>query len=440
MKASYYNVLTENPLGEGYLLYNTLSKSLCELDKNEKRLYERIAMGDGDDYPLAADLADSGFVLENPDSEAAFLEYQYDRYKFNTQVLELVLATTLDCNNRCVYCYETPRPGYMHEEVQDAVFGFVREKYEEAPFKKLKVTWQGGEPLLRMDVIERLSHLFIGFCDEHGVEYIGHVISNGRLATEENAKKLAELRVYSVMTSLDGSPERHDCRRCTRSGEPSCAKIMANFDNLLSEGIAVNASFILERNNFEEFHEIGNELLEKPGMLVRNTQLRNYRDSYEGDDKNRIDLTTRPEYSDESFRFFMEQNPSAEELSEALNPIPTFCGTPLHNWWAIDELGNVYKCSGEYGDDSRVIFNLMEPEETRAVNWELLTQYMTYSPLKDEYCRKCSVLPLCQGECAFEHIIFGRFCRTFLYNIQDYVQAYYTALVNESEQQKGEAR
>ena len=439
MKASYYNVLTDNPLGEGYLLYNTLSGALCELTPDEKRTYERVALGDGDHYPLAQQLARQGFVLENPETEAVYLEYQYDLYKYNTEVMELVIATTMDCNNRCVYCYETPRPGYMKPEVQDAVLSFVEEKWDEIRFKKLKISWHGGEPLLRMDVIERLSRMLIDFCDAHGITYIAHVTSNGRQSTAEVAKKLRELRVYSVTTSLDGCAQRHNCRRLSRSGEDTYDTIVANFDNLLAEGITVSASFPLECNNFEDYHTIGNELIKKPGMIVRSSQLRNYNDTFVEEAYRRIDLTTRPDFADQSFQFFMEQDPTAAELEEALAPMHIFCGTPIQNWWAIDELGNVYKCSGELGDESRVIFSLMDAPEERTVNWELLSMYMSFSPTKDEQCRKCRVLPLCQGECAFEHILFGRFCRTLLYTIEDYVKAYHTALVKEGATTGGES-
>ncbi|MDR1183833.1 MAG: radical SAM protein [Coriobacteriales bacterium] len=433
MKASYYNVVTENPLGEGYLLFNTLYTSMCELTKDEKRIYDRIASGDGDHYPLAKDLFETKFVLEDPEVEARYLEYQYDLYKYNTEVMELVIAATMDCNNACVYCYETPRPGYMKAEVQDAVLEFVKERYEETRFKKLKVSWHGGEPLLRMEVIERLSSLLIGFCDEHDIKYIAHVTSNGRQSTPEVAKRLKELRVHSVTTSLDGCAQRHNCRRLSRTSEDTYDQIVANFDNLLDEGITVSASFPLECNNFKDYHTVGNELIKKPGMMVRSSQLRNYNDTFTEDAFRRIDLTTRPDFADQSFQFFMEQNPTAIELEEALAPMRIFCGTPIQNWWAIDELGNVYKCSGEMGDKERVIFSLLDQPEDRDVNWELLSMYMTFSPTKDEQCRKCRVLPLCQGECAFEHILFGRFCRTLLYTIEDYVKAYYVAIERETD-------
>lgn len=436
MKASYYNVITDEPDGEGYLLYNTLNKGLCTLTREEKRIYDRIATGDGDFYELSKPLKEGGFVLDDPETEAAFLEYQYDRYKYNTEVFELVIATTMDCNNSCIYCCTPSRPGYMSKEVQDKVLEFTQEKYEESPFKKMRVTWIGGEPLLRMDVIERLSKMFINFCDEHGVVYIAHATSNACLATKEVAGKLAECRVRSVMSSLDGHPERHNCRRCSRSGVETYDTIIENMGNLVDAGITTVVNFPLDRKNFKDFHEIGNKFVDRDGYMVRCTQMRDYHDTFAKERADIFDLTTRPEYSDESCKFFMSQNPSSAQIAEGLQTLHTFCGTPLHNWWAIDEKGGVYKCYGDFGFPENAIFDLMEPKETRKVNWEKLTVYMNFSPLKDPECRKCRVLPLCQGECAFEHILFGRYCRTFFYNIEDFVQAYYQAIKKEAREGK----
>ena len=433
MKSSYYNVLTENPDTDGYLLYNTLNKGLRTLTREEKRLYDRVSWGDGDDYGLAEELCEGGFALEDPETEAAFLEYQYDRYKYNTEVFELALATTMDCNNACIYCCTPPRPGAMSEAVQDRILEFTEEKYVEAPFKKMRVTWVGGEPLLCMDVIERLSGLLIDFCDERDVVYIAHVTTNARLASEDVARRLALCRVRSAMPSLDGHRSRHDCRRCSRSGVGTYNTIVENMGNLVDAGITTVVNFPLDRENFADFHELGNEFMKKPGYMVRCTQIRDYHDTFSEERSDIFDLTTRPEYSDESCAFFMEQNPSAAQIAEALETLHTFCGTPLHNWWAIDEMGRVYKCYGDFGFPENAVFNLMEPKETREVNWEKLTMYMNFSPLKDPTCRVCRVLPLCQGECAFEHILFGRYCRTFLYTIEDFVKAYYKALGRESD-------
>lgn len=444
MKPSYYNVITKNPSASGYLLYNTLHQSLATLDKDEYAFYCTLSntadstsaaeknTKSTQDAQLIDALAEGGFILEDPELEVTFLEYQYDLYKYNTQVLELTIATTLDCNNACVYCYETEkRPGFMSLQVQDAVFAFVQEKYKDAPFSKLKISWFGGEPLLRLDVIEALSQRFIEFCNEHSVEYIAHVITNARLAKADTAKRLAACGVQSVMPSLDGIGARHDCRRCARSGEKTYETIMDNINVLAAEGILVNCSFLTDESNFADFHELGGQLYAKENVLVRATQLRDYHDD-EGIAATGIRITTRDEYARQYFKFFMNQNPSAEDIEHALEPIHTFCGTPLHNWWVIDELGGVYKCIGEIGDISRRIFSLMDNPDSREINWPVLLGYMNTSPAKDELCRTCRVLPLCQGECAYERSVFSRNCRTFSFTIENWVQALWVSIEKEA--------
>lgn len=432
VKRSYYNVVVPKPENEGYVVYNTLHQSLCELTCEEKRLYDQIGSEGFCADEFEAMLAEGGFALADPELEAAYLEYCYDKYKYNTEVLELVIAPTLECNNRCIYCYEkAKRPGRMTREVQDAVFSFVEEKWDDAPFKKLKVSWFGGEPLLCLGVIEALSARFIGFCDEHDVEYIAHLVSNIRLANEEVSTRLAACKVYSAMPSFDGMAERHDCRRCSKSGAATFDTIMDNVGHLTDAGITVNASFLLDKSNFEDFHVLGGNLIKRKNVMVRSTQLRDYYDDFDEGHFAKIRLATREEYSRESFRFFMEQNPDAPELECALRPIHLFCGTPVDNWWVIDELGGVYKCIGEIGEENRRIFDLTVPVDKREVNWAVLLPYLGLSPLRDNMCRTCRVLPLCQGECAFERSIFSRNCRTLFWTIEDYVGEYYKAVKRE---------
>ncbi len=435
MRPSYYNVIAKKPDGSGHLLYNTLHKSLAELDDDELVAYGKL-VDSGADATCCADdtsaffegLELGGFALDDPDVEASFLEYQYDLYKYNTHVLELTIAPTLDCNNACVYCYETEkRAGRMSAEVQDAVVAFVHEKWADAPFAKFKVTWFGGEPLLQLPIIESLSARFIEFCEERGIEYIAHVITNARLADRDVARRLAAVGVQSAMPSLDGVGARHDCRRCSRSGEPTYETIMDNVDALANEGILVNCSFLTDKSNFADFHELGGLLYEKENVLVRATQLRDYHDDMQAEGTG-IRIATRDEYSNQYFDFFVGRHPSVADMEAALEPIHVFCGTPLHNWWVIDELGGVYKCIGEIGDESRRIFSLLDPLGERQVNWPVLLGYMNLSPAHDATCRTCNVLPLCQGECAYERSKFSHNCRTFRFTIERWVQAYWQLL------------
>lgn len=431
MKASYFNVLAPTAEEDKFILYNTLHRSMAIITHEEKECLENpLSSTSAQNQETINHLTANRFILEEPETEVAFLEYQYNKYKFNSTVLELTIAPTMDCNYKCAYCYETHRAGMMTDPVKDSILRFVEEHYARKPFKKLKITWFGGEPLLGMGVIQDLSRRFIAFCAQNQVLYFAHVITNCSLADKKNAETLAACGVCSVMPTLDGIGEQHDCRRRARSGEKMFDTIMENIDHLADQGIVVNTSFILDKKNVADYRELGGQLRKKENVMVRATQLRDYHHTFEeaGFDGPQFDLLTREEYSRAVFDFFMEQDPSLADFEKELEPLRIFCGTPVDQWFVIDERGNAYKCIGEIGKDDKVLFNITVPPEERKVNWELLAAYMNSSPLKDPVCRTCSVLPLCQGECAFERSIFQKNCRSLKYTIQDYLHAYYLKL------------
>ena len=93
-------------------------------------------------------------------------EESLKRYRIMEQVMDnslhLILLPTEQCNFRCKYCYETFKKGKMSETVQQSIIKYVRKNIHK--YTGLYVSWFGGEPLIAMDVIERLSLAFQNIC------------------------------------------------------------------------------------------------------------------------------------------------------------------------------------------------------------------------------------------------------------------------------------
>ncbi len=108
-KRSYYNLMTYVPEENAYVLYNTFHQSLTVLSPEEKSLYERVENLSPIELEDATiqELALQGFILENPQSDADYLRYQHNRYKFNDRVFELLIMPTMECNFNCAYCSMT---------------------------------------------------------------------------------------------------------------------------------------------------------------------------------------------------------------------------------------------------------------------------------------------------------------------------------------------
>ena len=108
------------------------------------------------------------FLLDDQVDEIAQLELKNRLARFDTSVLGLIVAPTLACNFKCEYCFEEVKKGHMSPETVDALVSFVREKAQ--ALKTFSCTWYGGEPLLRMDLIEKLSAAFIDICRDQNMK------------------------------------------------------------------------------------------------------------------------------------------------------------------------------------------------------------------------------------------------------------------------------
>lgn len=142
-KKSRFN-FTYKQSDDAYVVFNTYSKALVVLNSCEFKQFEDSAF---DDPQMIQELTDNGILIDEAFDEIGFMTYCHNMTKFSKGALHLVLATTMDCNFACPYCYENRRKGKMSVEVQDAIIQFIEANIKNGDHK-LDVTWYGGEPLL----------------------------------------------------------------------------------------------------------------------------------------------------------------------------------------------------------------------------------------------------------------------------------------------------
>lgn len=218
MKASNYNFFIEHD-DDSYLAYNSRSNSLAIIEKENFRKYSDFVLTgkEIDDSNLVEKLKEGYFLIDDDVDELKILRFQMYKDRMSEHTLSLTIAPTSDCNFRCVYCYEKKsiRKKSMTLEVEDAIIDLI--KSVKTTISSMNVAWYGGEPLLRFDVIERLSKRIIQICKENNIQYFSSIVTNGYLLTPEIAKKLAEYQIKNIQVTLDGPKETHDKRRMSKN-------------------------------------------------------------------------------------------------------------------------------------------------------------------------------------------------------------------------------
>jgi uncharacterized protein len=174
MIASLFNTVAEGDDGEK-LLYNSFRDSLVRVDEETFKVYQGIARPDiygavDTDDPVVgaiiADLLRGGFFVDDGMNETDYVRVVDIQSRFvHGKKLALTIAVTGECNFKCAYCYEQiENPQSMSRETENKIIDYVGRRLERDG--DLSVTWYGGEPLLALGTIGRLSEAFIRLAEK----------------------------------------------------------------------------------------------------------------------------------------------------------------------------------------------------------------------------------------------------------------------------------
>lgn len=227
-KPSMFNHIVKNE--DTILLYNSYvgTKSICEVSNSKKEkiisLMSESQMNNIDDEDFNK-LVSKGFLVEENLNEYNLRNKLYSEYICDN-ILTLVIHTTQDCNFRCQYCYLDFQPIPMSEDIQENVIKFVQKNLYK--YSGVKISWFGGEPLLEMGVIEKISESVMRLCKKAKKTYTASITTNGYLLSPINIEKLIKYNVSTYTITLDGLKENHDSHRFLKGHQPTFEKIISN--------------------------------------------------------------------------------------------------------------------------------------------------------------------------------------------------------------------
>lgn len=407
MKLSKYNILKCEDNGE-LLIYNTITSAILNLEKNYAESYQRITeTGVCDREDLQGALIEGGMLVDEEKDEMKDLLVKHAMERFSDSALTLTIAPTLACNFCCPYCYEQGREYIsMSEQVQDDLISELSNKYSH--IRDLTVSWYGGEPLLALDIIERLTARIKANLSPH-CEYNADMVTNGYNLTREVAKKLQDLDVKYVQITIDGSKKAHDSRRILHSGAPTFERILSNIKDavdILNISIRIN----VDKTNISEAVEIF-DWLEKYQLKGKVGYYLAPVDDINGVCNSKICIE-RPDYAKEEIAFYNE-GIKRGFLYNGVKPTNYgVCGAISLNSFVIGPDGEVYKCWNDIGYSERSIGNLRNGIKLN----NKFVEWLSYKPVKCVECNECGLFPVCFGGCA---AFKEKNCTSMKWNVED---------------------
>lgn len=405
-KPSMFNYMVEN--GGELILYNSFVgvKSILTVSERNKEIVKNILcqktlqdnLGE-----IEMTLFNHGFLVPSEVNEKTKRDFLFSEV-VNSNTLDLVITVTEKCNFVCKYCSAEFAKGKMSEKVQDNIIEFVQKNIYR--YNDMRVEWFGGEPLLCVDIIEKLSARFIEICRKAHKGYSAAITTNGYLLDLHTFKTLYNNKVIAYQITLDGLKSEHDNQRCLTNQKGTFDVILSNLldikNNTKSAFFRINI-----RTNFTK--AIVNSIDE---------YLEFYKDQFGGDDRFDFFIRAAEDWGGERVKSFTgllsenEENTLVDKIFlhdpkidfnmnySFLEPARTVCHAVRKNMFNIGCDGKVYKCDssidiaciGELCDGGKMVV-----DEYKIALWAYGTRYI--SPECDECFFSCSCI---KGGCPLD--------------------------------------
>lgn len=385
------------------VLWNTLSGKMTVIKPEDREAVLSLLTRAGFEAPkegVVKYLVDRGYLVRRGTDEYRKFQQLFGQQHYRTDVLELILMASEDCNFRCTYCYEDFNRGTMTPEVREGIKNLVSKRIKK--LNRLHISWFGGEPLYGWEAVEDLAPFFIEIARENDVPFSSHMTTNGYLLTPEVADNLLSWRINNFQITLDGLAEHHNHSRVARDGSPTFEQI---FDNLKALSGRSDYFHITLRVNFDQRNAGG--LSKFVDMLAC---------EFSGDDRYNLSLKAVGKWGgtndaqlavcggDESARIKQEIMAQARRLglhlgtlrdSAKLGSQVCYAARPYN--FLIGATGKVMKCTIVLDkEDHNVVGRINSAGDLELDNGRMAV-WTEPAFEKDEQCRKCVVLPSCQG-------------------------------------------
>ncbi|WP_027820903.1 radical SAM/SPASM domain-containing protein, partial [Paraburkholderia bannensis] len=420
------------PAGAVTYLVNTLSGASVALAPAELRAIEVLFDDLANDQVITPErqglielLMNSGFLVPiEVDERAAALE-KYDRSRSNHDVLSLTIATTMECNMGCYYCFED-RLSAEKLAVPDieGVVRFVSSRLREKG--KLHVNWFGGEPLLAKDFVFEASRALIQLAESRQAGYSATIVTNGYHLDSFTAQELRRHGVTGVQVTFDGPKEVHDSVRRHLPGVGSYIPIatdivqttrasrrVGSYDTILNNIMSVadvmriSVRVNISRQNAPAIKLLVDDLVAAglAGKLAAidfaplfNFKVNDPKKNYQATDKVHFGMPDFAEVEAELIEYVAAQGFSLKDWAD---PSYAGCIAVSANGFVIDSTGEVKKCDHELGVPGTAIDSLRDGAVFDADN---ARRWDEFRPELNAGCGDCVLLPVCYSHCPHKHM------------------------------------
>lgn len=413
-------------------MYNAFSGGFCkfrqefkekalEVDFNDDASMKKIAQ-----FPdeVIGELIKGCFVIPKGTDEFAIIKSRHLVSRFSdNNALSLTLVPTMACNFRCTYCFEADKNypcNYMSDEVIEAIITLIDTKLKDGG--ELAITWYGGEPLIRFDIIKKLQIKVLEIAKKKNLSFNSAIITNGFLLTKQVSDEFVELGIRFAQVTIDGTREIHDAKRIAANGQGTFDTIIENILEI-NKDLTVSIRVNIEKDNVGVMSDFMDYLIKIGIAKAKNIKLyfavvKNY-----GIESSTLcNHYTVKEFAEEEVKLNELAYSKGIYIKNNIDPNVYVCGSLSPKTFVIEPDGTMQKCWGLVGEKESAIGNILDLNASDACYIQNLAKWYSWTKFENEECRECNVLPVCMGGCPL-HTLDGKLnedykCSTYKYNLE----------------------
>lgn len=375
-----------------FVLFNTFSRNAVLMYVSE---FKEPAELDESHVKVLFQL---GILVVSGKDEKREWETLFLNGKDDLSYLDLTILLTQNCQMQCVYCFEgVKNKNKILPSTMNDIMLFL--KNQAGTCKKLRVTWFGGEPLLAYGQLKDLSVALMNFCKEYHIEYSADITTNGFALNVSRCKELiSDLNVKRYIITMDGPEEIHEQRRPLLSRRPSFPIIWRNIEMLVERGAWVTLRMTIDKDNASHIPTLldriaDSKLNRRVGLAFCRTIDYNYTP-----DEISESLYSETEFADVEWRLIQYAHQSGLWQYHFPHAAPSG-GCLRKGDIVIDVEGKIYKCLDTIGNTRWITGHIGVQNNAAEHIPEWYDRWNKWSPLKNDICKECVLVPLCNGGC-----------------------------------------
>ncbi len=383
------------------------------------------------------DLLRDAFVLVPSDEDELHTILHRNREaSASTEKLLRCIQPTAACQLNCEYCGQVHSATLLSNEAQDALIQTLDNQLSSGRYSILEIGWFGGEPLLGMSVIRRMTPLLRDVAVKHGCIYDSGMTTNGFGLSSEVAKELfSKLGVESFQITLDGPQEVHDTRRRTKDGGTTFEQILCNMSEIAKDESFRGELIVrcnVDRRNASRIPELIETLADKGlqrSLIVYFAAIQDW-------NNNEADALALPpeEFARREIEWMALLAERGFKPGLIPPPKPIVCMAVTPEWRMTDPEGHIYNCIETSLASSEItnLYSLGTDGNERSLldtsGARALNDFNGHIEAERYPCATCTILPVCGGMCPKKWNEGHEPCPPWRYNMKERLELAFALL------------